>query len=228
SECESEIKCILSKYRTADGSCNNLHNPRWGKSMECLNRLQKAVYADGYKLPKVAKSRRTLPNVRLISNRLHFQINKYSHVSHMLMQWGQFLDHDISHTPAAQLTGGVIDCCNETNDECYAITIASDDPFYSNFSRKCMTFVRSAPCLTCSMKREQINILTAFIDASNVYGSSENETYVLRKFDGTGMLRSQNNSLLPESIDPENDQCSDLNQNIICFAAGDFRVNVLP
>ncbi|RWS23988.1 Peroxidase-like protein [Leptotrombidium deliense] len=224
-QCEAQFSCSSQrKYRTADGSCNNLVNPRWGKSMECVNRLEDPVYADGSKAPKVAKSGRPLPNARLTSTTQHSHVNSFSHVTHMLMQWGQFLDHDITFTPTAQLREGVMDCCTQSSPECFQITIPTNDPFYSRFNRRCMTFVRSAPCLTCSMYREQINALTAFIDASNVYGSMDNETTALRLRDGTGMLRSQNNGLLlPQTADPENDQCSNRTNNMICFAAGDSR-----
>ncbi|RWS25233.1 Peroxidase-like protein [Leptotrombidium deliense] len=229
-QCQAQISCSSQrKYRTADGSCNNLINTRWGKAMECVNRLEKPVYADGSKAPKVAKSGRALPNPRTISNTQHSHVNSFSHITHMLMQWGQFLDHDITFTPTAQVREGVMDCCTQSSPECFQITIPNNDPFYSRFNRRCMTFVRSAPCLTCNMYREQINALTAFIDASNVYGSMDNETTALRLRDGTGMLRSQNNGLLlPQTADPENDQCSNRTQNLICFAAGDSRVNVLP
>ncbi|UYV64038.1 HPX2 [Cordylochernes scorpioides] len=43
----SQITCNAnSKYRTADGSCNNLNNPTWGRESTCFIRILPAMYSD--------------------------------------------------------------------------------------------------------------------------------------------------------------------------------------
>ena len=78
--------------------------------------------------------------------------------THNVMQWGQFVDHDITHTPLFRLsnensTG--IQCCNQDGSatinrlikhpECFPIEIPSNDPFFSKHGQRCMNFVRSMP-----------------------------------------------------------------------------------
>ena len=128
--------------------------------------------------------------------------------------------------------GNLIDCCNGPDrfrqDRCAPIQISRNDQFYTRFGINCLNFVRSSPCLTCSQSpRTQLNQLTAFIDASNIYGSLLNHTNALRLFDGTGRLRMSNNELLPQSLDMRTDQCSRPPQSI-CFASGDSRANLTP
>ncbi|XP_074598767.1 uncharacterized protein LOC141853355 [Brevipalpus obovatus] len=44
--------CRDSKYRTIDGSCNNVRYPFWGKSNVCHARLLPAAYDDGVSKPR--------------------------------------------------------------------------------------------------------------------------------------------------------------------------------
>ena len=62
----------------------------------------------------------------------------------------------------------------------------SDDSFLQSHSVNCRPFVRSLPApISCKLGyREQTNILTHFLDASNVYGSSQQEVDAVRNFSG--------------------------------------------
>ena len=39
--------CLLTKYRTYDGTCNNLRKPSWGSSLTPMERLASPEYGDG-------------------------------------------------------------------------------------------------------------------------------------------------------------------------------------
>ena len=141
-----------------------------------------------------------LPLSRVVSTRFHpDQDIPSQEVTHMVTQWGQFLDHDITLTPENE----VHDCCGDpTQAECFVLSLPSDDPFYSTLStrRSCLEFSRSAAfCEEAIPVREQINGITAFVDASNVYGSDEETSNLLRSF-VDGKLRANNSfekELLP-------------------------------
>ena len=60
-------------------------------------------------------------------------------MTHMLTQWGQFLDHDITSTPEEEMH-----CCS-TGDvaaECFPIRIGDQDSFYSPRNKTCLDFSR--------------------------------------------------------------------------------------
>ena len=87
-----------TRHRRFDGSCNNLQNPWWGKSEIPYKRYLPAEYSDGFQQPRMfAKSKRFLPNARLISRKLCVN-NDASEVlySHILGAFGQFLAHDMT------------------------------------------------------------------------------------------------------------------------------------
>lgn len=90
--------------------------------------------------------------------------------------------------------------CNDTCDKqspCFPILVPSSDPRISG--RTCLGFTRtSATCNTGSTSlffntlapRQQLNALTAFIDASNVYGNTERMANNLRNLaTNRGQLR---------------------------------------
>jgi len=71
--------------------------------------------------------------------------------------------------------------------------------------------------------REQVNLLTAYIDASNVYGSDEERAYALRTLDGSGRLKTSDGDLLPyNTVGLSNAPSSALDT---FFLAGDIRAN---
>ena len=83
----------------------------------------------------------------------------------MLMQFGQFLDHDISFTPEVNLDSGKFNCCNSPglSPECFAIEIPQPDPA---FPESCHEFVRSTPHCSSPDVRQQLNAITAYVDGS--------------------------------------------------------------
>ena len=55
-----------------------------------------------------------MPSARELSNAIAIKSNRQSNeLTYLFMSFGQFLDHDISHTPVAKDSNGRgIDCCD--------------------------------------------------------------------------------------------------------------------
>ncbi|XP_023381728.1 peroxidasin homolog [Pteropus vampyrus] len=202
--------CFHQKYRTHDGTCNNLQHPMWGASLTAFERLLKSVYENGFNTPRGANPGRlyhghALPMPRLVSTTLMGTeaITPDAQFTHMLMQWGQFLDHDLDSTVVALSQARFSDgqhCSTVCGSDppCFSLAVPPNDPRVRNGAR-CMFFVRSSPVCGSGLTsllmnsvypREQINQLTSYIDASNVYGSSAHEARALRDLAGQrGLLR---------------------------------------
>lgn len=45
--CQEPVTCTESKYRTLDGSCNNIQHPNWGQANTIFQRLLPAHYGNG-------------------------------------------------------------------------------------------------------------------------------------------------------------------------------------
>ncbi|XP_076461679.1 chorion peroxidase-like [Babylonia areolata] len=226
-------------YRLADGTCNNFNNPSWGAVGQTYLRLLAPVYDDGVEVPRLKQvDGASLPSPRDVSTKVHdFDFNRYHPVgSVMLMEWGQFLAHDIVATSLddGDLTG---DCCHddlvtgtalhpdvETGGPCFPIIISEGDRYFTNVSTRCMEFVRSNPVNDASGVRQQMNQLSSYIDGTNVYGASEEAMRNLRTLSG-GKLAVKNEEFLPESTE---NYCIKTNTDDYCFEAGDSRVNVYP
>ncbi|XP_023220164.1 peroxidase-like [Centruroides sculpturatus] len=153
------------------------------------------------------------------------------------MIWGQFIDHDITLTPISRTVDNeMIQCCpaNENDHpQCLPILISPRDYFYSKFNRKCLNFVRSARCSSCIFgPRQQTNQQTAFVDASQVYGTAVDDNNNLRSNNNDGKLlmrfHPRSGDVLPASTNPNSDSCSRPNENLLCFRAGDVRLNQNP
>ena len=84
------------------------------------------------------------------------------------MQMGQFIDHDITHTP-----NHAKKCCNKDgsfpstfdSNKCFPIEVPADDPFWTGRLR-CMDLARSlsSPNLKCEIdSRQQVSKYLIFI-----------------------------------------------------------------
>ncbi|KAG8191257.1 hypothetical protein JTE90_003269 [Oedothorax gibbosus] len=224
-------------YRTFNGSCNNLQRPEWGMALTAFKRLLRPDYADGVSLPRLAKSGEELPNARHLSNELYtHRTRPVSNVTVLTLYFGLFIDHDIIRiTSKTGHNGAPISCCspdivenpNLLHPECMAIGIPKDDPFYGPLNVKCLDFVRSAPVTgSCPGEREQMNLVTSFLDASGVYGSFYDRNNLLRSFkDGQLKVMWINNTeLLPQGHHISY-ACGFPNKDQYCFRAGDMRAN---
>ena len=144
----------------------------------------------------------------------------------MLMQFGQFLDHDISFTPEVNLDSGKFNCCNSPglSPECFAIEIPQPDPA---FPESCHEFVRSTPHCSSPDVRQQLNAITAYVDGSMIYGSDSVMANTLRELT-KGLMKTDWNgqSQLPRTSPcPAAYGSSPLAKQ---FLGGDRRVNENP
>ncbi len=149
-----------SSVRSLDGGGNNLRHPDWGQANTQYRRVAQPAYGDGIHEPA------TGPDPRYVSNRIFNDVgqNLFSEngVTQWGWAWGQFLDH----------TFGLRD---ETPAEHTPIPFAAGDPL-ERFKNDLgvIDFFRTpaAPGTGISRPREQINTVSSYIDAFNVYGGT--------------------------------------------------------
>ena len=203
--------------RSIDGRGNNRLRPELGMAGTRL--LRRAGVPLAYAMS--SEPAPDLPDTRFVSNTASAQSGPMPNtvqVTDMVWQWGQFLDHDLSFTPEA------------TPQETLLMPIPRGDPVFDPFrsGRRTMPFNRSAFDPTTGTgpdnPREQVNAITAFIDASNVYGSDGSRTRALRTNDGTGKLRtSARGRFLPYNENGRENDGGNSRRDL--FLAGDIRSN---
>ncbi len=175
--------------RSVDGFGNNRLDPSLGSAGHPLLRLSPARYADD-----VGAMVTDRPNPRSISNavvREDEDIPNRLGASNLLWGWGQFIDHDLSLT-------------RENEEEQLPLPVPPGDDVFADGS--IILFSRSETAPGTGMPgapRQHENAITAFLDASMVYGS-DHETADAVRGDG-GRLLTGPGDLLPTTSDPDDD-----------------------
>lgn len=212
--------------RSYDGTGNNLQHPEWGAKGTNQLRVTEASYSDGVSEPAGLNR----PNPRYISNTIFNQDGLLTDpltISDFAFVWGQFIDHDIT------LVG-------DNAEDAYPIPVPGGDPYFDPFNSGNVQIpvFRSAYDEATGdapeNPREFPSLVTSFIDASNVYGSTEERANWLRTFEN-GRLRMSSGQLLPYNtvtgelgspIDPNAPMMAMANPHISkWFVAGDVRAN---
>ena len=139
------------------------------------------------------------PSARTVSEAVVRDLPRSSTVlTHLFMLWGQFVDHDLDLFAEFETTECEESCdLEETCTFCFPIKVSRLDPTFglTTYNKaQCLPLTRSVGvCMkphndTFSIARQQINQLTHYQDASNVYGSTKEVVDSLRLFSG-GLLR---------------------------------------
>jgi len=177
-----------NKFRTPSGVCNNLRRPTYGTANTLMRRLIPAQYDDGIsRLKGTLQIKRSslvpgpfsppFPSPRVVSLGIvrDREVNDSS-FSHILMQWGQFMDHDMTFVPEFPHD----QCpakCTVREDSCVPFPVPLDDgnvEVVRGTPNSCHEFRRSLPACDISTPevlsvREQFNGISHFIDGSMIY-----------------------------------------------------------
>lgn len=182
------IPLTAQQYRAIDGRNNNFLEPEWGAAGVQVVTATTVGYEDGISEP-AGPGR---PNPRFISNALFAQTslkNDPRGLSAYTWAWGQFIDHDITLVP-------------DDHSESMNIAVPPFDAFFdpAGTGSVVIPMRRSAydPATGTGPDnpRVHINGITAFIDASAVYGADEERAAWLRSFAG-GRLKVSTGNLPP-------------------------------
>ena len=129
----------------------------------------------------------------------------------MLWAFGQLVNHDLS-----EVVPKPGDACN--------IPVAVNDPFLDE-SVELIPMNRSTSVIGTTGAAQQISMLSPFIDADNVYGTTRSRLNFIRADDSnvTGRLRTSGMNLLPKNTEGLSNKGDDSRADF--FLAGDVRAN---
>ncbi|VDK19706.1 unnamed protein product, partial [Anisakis simplex] len=169
----------------------------WGVAQTPFRRNLPPIYENGFNTPVGWDPNKLYfgfkkPNPRSVSLKLISteRITPHPGYSAMMKQWGQFLAHDIEQTAPGlarqtYMKGAICNKTCENLDPCYNVPMPPEDPRLKSKHApkiKCIEVERSSatcgsgqtgPIYRQLTYREQMNILTSYIDGSGIYGSSE-------------------------------------------------------
>ena len=162
--------------RSLDGSGNNLRHPSWGQAGTQYTRVAPPNYADGISAMVSGPPPRRISN--RIFNDLGQNIFSENEVSQWGWAWGQFVDHDT-------------DLRDETPGESVPIPFDPKDPlerFTDQDGQIAFNRTPAAPGTGVSTPRQELNTISSFIDASQVYGTTQSRLDWLTASNGYDLL----------------------------------------
>ncbi|KAG7302968.1 hypothetical protein JYU34_012963 [Plutella xylostella] len=240
-QCDDNGPCDADNpFRSYTGYCNNLRNPNLGKGLTTFARLLPPVYEDGVSRPRInSVTGAPLASPRVISTVIHPDIsNLHTRYTLMVMQFAQFVDHELTMTPIHKgFHESIPDCrsCDSprtVHPECNPFPVPRGDHYYPEVNvtsgeRLCFPFMRSLPGQQQLGPREQVNQNTAFIDASVIYGENPCIVRKLRGFNGR--LNATIHPLGGRDLLPRSDSHPECKApSGYCFIAGDGRASEQP
>jgi hypothetical protein len=229
---QTDLRPPNIEFRTIDGTGNNLANPSQGAADTQQIRFGYGDdFPDDFGDAIITEPERTNP--RTISNVIHAQtggVPSDRHLTDWAFQWGQWITHDMD------LTGNGPEfnvlSTGEVGD--FSILILDpNDPLGPNpipFNRS--QYVPgtgvpddpATPDVDESVRRDVVNNVTSYIDASMVYGSDAMRAAALRTMQGGKLKTSANGQLLPlNTAGLPNADALGLGNRL--FLAGDVRAN---
>ena len=187
-DAQRQLKALLEEVRNVLNGIVELVLPGGGAADfskpsthagQPLRRFIPSNYEDGRSAPAGADA----PGAREISNAVSATTGEKgnaANASDLFWLWGQFLDHDIDLV--------------KTGDASLPISIPEGDTTFDPANP--LPFHRSDSTTNLLGAEQQINVITALIDGSNIYGSDAETTASLRSGEG-GRLSMQDDATLP-------------------------------
>jgi hypothetical protein len=230
--------------RSIDGAGNNEVNESWGAANTPLLRLTQVEYGEGLDGAFPAMDPDKDINPRIISNLVFDQdeeiLNDRSLTS-FVFQWGQFLDHDMDLTEDFPPAGTFEELLDGENIS-FPVPQPDEELPAVGFVPMLRSRFEWIPDDAGNNVAQQINQITAYIDASNVYGSDDEKAEGLRAHRGGLLLTSDGDinvddgtgSFLPLNVDglenaspPATGTGVPIHPDDL-FVAGDVRSNEQP
>lgn len=223
----------LDQWRSIEGVCNNLANPHFGAANQPMPRLLGAKFDIGM-VRTFGEDGSLLPNPRSISTALNLPPRRRTNHNLLIMQIGQFVDHDHVLTSGVRGPKGenrkCKNCKTWTDPACMPIPIPLDDPFFPSHSkdgeRNCLPFTRNVVLEGKFNTVDPLNFNTAFLDLSTVYASDHCQCDELRFF-RHGLMRMDHVYDVPKGLPPTGfsgfEECRLKSKK--CMLTGDVRSN---
>lgn len=236
-----------AKYRTYDGTCNNLDNPYFGSSPRSHSALVALDYGDGKICPrKAAPNTPPLPLAVDISYKVMLKDDKPfdpNGLSEMVIYFGMFVAHDFALSYPTDDPVVNYPCAQDTAQCPITRMFAGSSQQFQTVKTPCVevavnlgticngTTNQQCGCTVCtSGQYQQTNFMTSYLDLSNVYGITSERSSELRN---GAKIRVTSDNLLP--LAPSADgkytavPCIQPNNSTgPCLDAGDALANISP